>query len=236
MGALGSARELACPALRLSKDLKERDGLGADVEIIITTFDDSNIQVPYKKLIKDIKQDGGRAFIGMVGVQTNQFPRAVDMAAPFLDAGLQVCIGGFHVSGCMAMLDKLPVDIQAASDSGISLFAGELEGRVDEIMKDAYEGQLKPVYNYLSELPDITDTPVPFLPTELIRRSSAAYTSFDAGRGCPFKCSFCSIINVQGQKSRQRSIASIEKIIRMNIAQGIKRFFVTDDNFARNSH
>jgi radical SAM superfamily enzyme YgiQ (UPF0313 family) len=30
-------------------------------------------------------------------------------------------------------------------------------------------------------------------------------TSFDAGRGCPFQCSFCTIINVQGHKSRRRS-------------------------------
>ena len=59
-------------------------------------------------------------------------------------------------------------------------------------------------------------------------------TSFDAGRGCPFQCSFCTIINVQGRKSRYRSPDSVEQILRMNWAQGVKRFFITDDNFARN--
>jgi radical SAM superfamily enzyme YgiQ (UPF0313 family) len=58
--------------------------------------------------------------------------------------------------------------------------------------------------------------------------------SIDLGRGCPFQCSFCTIINVQGRKSRFRTPDDLEKIIRLNGAQGIHRFFITDDNFARN--
>ena len=54
------------------------------------------------------------------------------------------------------------------------------------------------------------------------------------GRGCPFQCSFCTIINVQGRKSRRRSPDDVERIVRDNAAQGILRFFITDDNFARN--
>ena len=60
------------------------------------------------------------------------------------------------------------------------------------------------------------------------------YSSFDAGRGCPFQCSFCTIINVQGRKSRYRTADDVEQIVRANAAQDITRFFVTDDNFARN--
>ena len=47
-------------------------------------------------------------------------------------------------------------------------------------------------------------------------------------------CSFCTIINVQGRKSRYRSADDIERIIRDNHGQGIRRFFISDDNFARN--
>ncbi|TFG59714.1 MAG: radical SAM protein, partial [Nitrospirales bacterium] len=50
----------------------------------------------------------------------------------------------------------------------------------------------------------------------------------------PFLCSFCTIINVQGRKSRFRTPDDIEKLVRTNLAQGIHKFFVTDDNFARN--
>ena len=58
--------------------------------------------------------------------------------------------------------------------------------------------------------------------------------SFDAGRGCPYQCSFCTIINVQGRKSRFRSADDVETLVRLNWAQGIHKFFITDDNFARN--
>jgi hypothetical protein len=39
---------------------------------------------------------------------------------------------------------------------------------------------------------------------------------------------------VQGRKSRRRSPDDIERIVRQNVAQGVQRFFVTDDNFSRN--
>jgi hypothetical protein len=59
-------------------------------------------------------------------------------------------------------------------------------------------------------------------------------TTLDAGRGCPFQCSFCTIINVQGRKSRVRTPDDVEAIIRANLAQGVHSFFITDDNLARN--
>ena len=64
--------------------------------------------------------------------------------------------------------------------------------------------------------------------------SSGRLSSVDLGRGCPYQCSFCTIINVQGRKSRFRSPDDLERIVRENHAQGIQRFFITDDNFARN--
>ena len=45
-------------------------------------------------------------------VQSDQFPRSVDLARPFVAAGLPVCIGGFHVSGCIAMLPELPSELR----------------------------------------------------------------------------------------------------------------------------
>ena len=76
--------------------------------------------------------------------------------------------------------------------------------------------------------------PSPFLPSQHVRRTSGSLSSVDLGRGCPYQCSFCTIINVQGRKSRFRSPDDLEQVIRENYAQGIKRFFITDDNFARN--
>ena len=74
------------------------------------------------------------------------------------------------------------------------------------------------------------------MPKESLERNSGQWSSFDLGRGCPFQCSFCTIINVQGRKSRFRTADDLEGIIRENLAQGIKAFFITDDNLARNRH
>jgi hypothetical protein len=86
----------------------------------------------------------------------------------------------------------------------------------------------------MNDLPGIAGTPVPFLPRQYVGRTLGLSASFDAGRGCPYQCSFCTIINVQGRKSRFRSADDIEHLIRVNWAQGIHKFFITDDNFARN--
>ena len=75
---------------------------------------------------------------------------------------------------------------------------------------------------------------IPVLPEKVIGRIVGHHACFDAGRGCPFQCSFCTIINVQGRKSRYRTADDVEAIVRANYAQGITHYFVTDDNFARN--
>ena len=86
----------------------------------------------------------------------------------------------------------------------------------------------------MNDLPSIEGTPAPFLPRRYVVRTLGLSASFDAGRGCPYQCSFCTIINVQGRKSRYRSPGDIEQLVRLNFAQGVSSFFITDDNFARN--
>ena len=219
----------------LAEDARRRSVLGAKVEICLHTYDETNRRVRPDKIIRMIRQKGGRALIGLVGVQSNQFPRALDLARHFLAAGLPVCIGGFHVSGCLAMLPQLPPDIREAQALGVSFFAGEAEnGRLDEVLRDAWNSALKPLYNHMNELPSLEGEPAAMLPWQHVRRTSGSLSSIDLGRGCPYQCSFCTIINVQGRKSRFRSPDDLEKIVRENYAQGIKRFFITDDNFARN--
>jgi hypothetical protein len=159
----------------------------------------------------------------------------MDIARPLREAGIPVCIGGFHVSGCLAMLPELPADLADAQRIGVSLFAGEAEaGRLEQVLQDADRNAIKPLYNYLQDLPGLEGAVTPFLPAAGVRRTVTQMTSFDAGRGCPFQCSFCTIINVQGRKSRYRSPDDVERIIRANHAQGVRDYFVTDDNFARN--
>ncbi len=218
----------------LAEDCRRRRVLGDDVEMRFSEVDETNKRVRVRKYIRQIQRDGGHGLVGLIGVQSNQFPRAMDLARQFRAAGIQVCLGGFHVSGCLAMLPGLTPELQEALDLGVSLFAGEAEERLETVLKDAYRGELKPLYNYMMDLPALENAPTPILHAEVVKRTGGAQASFDAGRGCPYMCSFCTIINVQGRKSRYRSADDIERIIRDNYRQGIRRFFISDDNFARN--
>ncbi len=221
----------------LAEDARQRAVLGPNVTITLHTYDETNRRVRPDRIIRAINRAGGKPLIALVGVQSNQFPRAVDLARPFLAAGWPVLIGGFHISGCLAMLPQMPPEMQEAQALGISFFAGEAEDRrLDDVLRDAWAGTLAPLYNYMDDLPSLQGEPPPILPSQHVRRTSGSLSSIDLGRGCPYQCSFCTIINVQGRKSRFRSPDDLEQIIRANVAQGIKRFFITDDNFARNRH
>ncbi len=226
---------LAC-LYGLCHDIVQRQVLGDDVEIVLNAYDECNTVIPIKKIIRRIKQSGAGGLVFMVGVQSNQFPRAIDMARQFRQADIPVVVGGFHVSGCLAMLPEMPIDLKEALELGVTLFAGEAEGRLDQLLKEANNGQLQPVYNYVLDLPDLQGTVTPFLPEAMVKKYVGTFTGFDAGRGCPFQCSFCTIINVQGRKSRFRTADDVEQLIRAGMKQGLNRYFITDDDYARNKN
>jgi len=218
----------------LARDSAERDVLGPDTAIDLTVVDEINSRINIKKLLAQFRRHHGFGLVALAGVQSNQYPRALDIARQFRAAGVPVIIGGFHVSGVLAMLPELTPELKTTLDMGVSMFAGELEGRMDLLLQAAANGTMKPIYNYLKDLPSLESEPTPILPIAHLRRTIQQLATFDAGRGCPFQCSFCTIINVQGKKSRRRSADDVEKTIREHWVQGIKNFFITDDNFGRN--
>jgi radical SAM superfamily enzyme YgiQ (UPF0313 family) len=217
----------------LARECAAQKVLGDDVDIAIHAFDETNTRIRVAH-IASLAEAADVGMVMLVGVQSNQFPRALDIAAPLRQRGIMVAIGGFHVSGTMAMLAEQDAEVRRAQGMGISLFSGEAEGCLGVVLRDAWGGRLKPLYNYMDDLPDLEGAPMPLLPAERIRLTAGAWTSFDAGRGCPYQCSFCTIINVQGRKSRRRSADDVERIVRANVAQRVRSFFITDDNFARN--
>ena len=219
----------------LALECGQQKVLGDDVELEIHAFDETNTRIRPLR-IASLIEGAGAGMVMLIGVQSNQFPRALDIAQPLRERGIMVAVGGFHVSGTIAMLAERDPDVRRAEQMGVSLFAGEAEGRLREVLRDVAANQLKPVYNFMNDLPHLEGAALPFLPSERILRTAGANTSLDAGRGCPYQCSFCTIINVQGRKSRYRSADDCERIVRANVAQGIHRFFITDDNFARNKN
>ncbi|MBV9492858.1 MAG: radical SAM protein [Acidobacteria bacterium] len=218
----------------LARDCAQRKVLGEDVALEIHALDETNSRVRPERIAKMIEK-AGSGMVMLVGVQSNQFLRALDLARPLRARGIQVALGGFHASGTISMLNGVDAGLDEAKRLGISIFAGEAEGRLEQVLRDAANGALKPMYNFMADLPSIAGTPIPLITALRAWRTAGGVTSFDAGRGCPFQCSFCTIINVQGRKSRRRSPDDIEHIVRANVKQGLHSFFITDDNFARNS-
>jgi radical SAM superfamily enzyme YgiQ (UPF0313 family) len=227
------SNSLAC-LCGLAHDANRTRALGQDIAIDVEVYDETNAVVPVGRIIRRLLDNDGQGLICLVGVQSNQFPRALDLARRFRQAGLQVAMGGFHVSGCLAMLPNLPAELQEALDLGVTLFAGEAEEHFADLLRAAFARDLEPIYNFMDQLPGLQGQALPYLPPEVARRYAPMPGTFDAGRGCPFLCSFCTIINVQGRKSRFRDPDDIEKLLRTNLAHGIRHYFITDDNFARN--
>jgi radical SAM superfamily enzyme YgiQ (UPF0313 family) len=222
----------------LTEDVARSGELGR-VDVRVEVIDEIVSRVNPRLLGRRHRRDGTKVVVGLAGVQTNQFPRAQDLAREFKAEGFAVIIGGFHVSGAMAMSPTTPPECQEMLDAGVTLVLGEVEGRWGDILRDALADRLQPLYSFLPTPPDLTDVP---LPRASIRTQKPFVVShsgtIDAGRGCPFSCSFCAIINVQGRTVRSRSAAQIIEHIHQNYwvkdRQRVRHYFFTDDNFSRN--
>lgn len=221
----------------LTDDIIQREVFG-DLSIDIVTFDETAERVPLKKIIRWSREPATRLLVCLVGVQTNQFPRALDMAKMFRAEGISVIMGGFHTSGTINMLSEQEPDIQELVRESICVVSGEVEGKWEMILADFLGGQLKAIYSFaqdLQNLVDIGEAPLPKTSPKTMKHfAHPAFGTADTSRGCPFACSFCTIINVQGRKMRERSPESMAAMMRQNYLQhGISFYFFTDDNFAR---
>ncbi len=225
---------LAC-LYSLTEDVRKRESVGEQVEIRTHVLDETVQKIPVRKFERLERKPGNKVIIGLVGVQTNQFPRASDLALMFRDVGIDVIIGGFHVSGMLALSGEVPEDIRAMMDKGICFVSGEVENHWARILRNAIDGELKPLYNFLDDPPDLGNQPVPIVNKRYLRWFVFPdFGTIDCGRGCPFSCEFCTVINVHGRKVRCRDPELIGEAIRKNDRAGIRFYFFTDDNFARN--
>ena len=207
----------------------------AGVKLNVRLIDEAIERVPVKEIIRRAGAPGVKAIVMLVGVQSNQFPRAQDIASWFLPRHIPVLVGGFHVSGMLAMIG-LTSDLREAMGKGMILVAGEVEGaRLPGIVADVLRGCAEPLYNYLTPTPDLSNIPTPRLTKADLKGFASPYSTIDTGRGCVFTCEFCTIINVQGRTMRCREPGQVVEFVRRNFHEaGVVLSFFTDDNIARN--
>ena len=227
---------LAC-LYGLTDDVRRRQVLGR-LRWRIELIDEGVQKVDVRGILRASRRPQTKVVVCLVGVQSNQFARASDLALALRAGGVDVLIGGFHVSGSLAMLPSVPPEIRRLLEAGATVVAGEIEGRWESLLRDALQGHLKPIYNFLSEPPDLGTAPMPQISRRYLKRFvSPNFGTLDCGRGCPFNCSFCTVINVQGRAMRVRDPARLISLIRDNYHRHrISYYFFTDDNFCRNRH
>ncbi len=221
----------------LTEDIKRRRVFG-DITIQVDTFDEVAEKVPVAQIVKWDRHPSTKLVVCLVGVQTPQFPRALEMGKQFRKYGIDVMMGGFHTSGTINMLGDQGPDIQELYRESIVVISGEVEGHWEGILADLLNGQLKPLYSFaqnLKDLVNIDNAPLPIISRKTMKHFARPnFGTVETSRGCPFSCSFCTIINVQGRMMRERSPEVIAELVRRNYTEHqIDFYFFTDDNFAR---
>lgn len=175
----------------------------------------------YLDLIK--KDRNSRTLLVLVGVQSHQFHRALDLAALALSRHCMVVIGGPHVMTC---------DTSILHNQGISFAQCEAELVWDEILKDATSGQLKPLYGSSLRWQEKLESPVLVPPNKTeLRRYIVPMIGVYPARGCPFLCNFCSVTKIAGRKIRSQNIATTIASLRAAKSSGIHTVMFTSDNF-----
>src|SRR5260370_41991079 len=111
MGTIIPSNRLAVAYSRFQEPVVRAE-LGSNVAIDISVVDEITTRVRPNQIVKRFRRHGNFGLVLFAGVQTNQYPGTLDPARPLRDAGIPVAIGGFHVSGCLAMLPGLQPDLQ----------------------------------------------------------------------------------------------------------------------------
>ncbi len=170
------------------------------------------------------KKPGARTLLALVGVQSHQLHRALDLAAFARRRGVEGCvIGGPHPMTC---------ETSGLQGKGVSFALSEAELVWPSVLEHAADGELLPVYGRDQRWQRELDPPVLIPPS---RRDLGRYVVPMLGvypaRGCPFSCNFCSVIRIAGQKVRTQPLGTTLASLRAAKAAGVKLVMFTSDNF-----
>jgi pyruvate-formate lyase-activating enzyme len=162
--------------------------------------------------------------LALVGVQSHQFHRALDLAAYARHHGVRHCIiGGPHPMTC---------DTTSLQERGVSFALAEAELIWQEILEDTLEGELRPVYGADQRWADRLPGTVIIPPSaEDLARYWAPMLGIYPVRGCPYQCNYCSVIKISGRQVRSPDLESTLKSLRLAKRSGIEMIMFVSDNF-----
>jgi Radical SAM superfamily len=175
----------------------------------------------YLKLL--VKKPTEETLLALVGVQSHQFHRALDLAAYARQTGCLVVIGGPHPMTC---------DTSMLQGQGVSFAMAEAELVWQSILSDACSGELQPRYGTEQRWQRDLEAPVVIPPSpDDLRRYFMRMLGLYPARGCPFLCNYCSVIKIAGRMVRSQSIETTIASLKAAKAAGVKLIMFTSDNF-----
>jgi len=201
----------------MTVELAEQEGFDLDV----VAFDEYvQTDLDYLRLLDGRET---RTLVALVGVQSHQFHRALDLAAMAHQNGAMAVIGGPHAMTC---------DTSAVQNRGISFALAEAELVWGSVIEDALKGELQPVYGSGQRWQRQLDATVQRPPSKQeLKHYVAPMLGVYPARGCPFRCNFCSVIKIAGRNIRAQSIDTTLQTLRLAKEAGVKLIMFTSDNF-----
>jgi len=178
-------------------------------------FTDENVE----ELVFDDSPD----FVGISMMLTTQVKRGWAIADRYRALGKKVIFGGIST-----MLHAEETLLHADS-----VFLGEVEGRLDKVFEDFRKNDLKKVYNFLSNPPDmglIGPARRDILKKDLYYHKGFRMVDlFHASRGCIYDCYPCAVRYLGGRGFRPRPM---DKVVEELAGMDNNRIFIVDNSLA----
>jgi radical SAM superfamily enzyme YgiQ (UPF0313 family) len=172
-----------------------------------------------ESLDQKLQRLGPHDLVGITS-KTLAVESAERMAGIAHEAGVQaVVVGGVHAT-------LMPEEVARWADIVVT---GEAYTTWPQLIQDALADRLQPRYHD-TEWADLAGAaPITDRVLRMVDEKRNYWTPMmEITRGCPRNCSFCTAIRVSGQKMRLRPVDEVVEEIER---RGIRRFFLTDDNF-----
>ena len=163
-----------------------------------------------------------KADIIAIGTMGHATFRGLEIAAEFKKRGKTVVMGGYMAS----------IAWEEAIKQVDSVVIGDAEISYPQMLKDFEEsGVLKKIYN--EPVSDLNNLPLPHYEL-LTQKKIGSMLPVQAGRGCTFSCSFCSIACLYQGKYLFRPVDEVIRDIKEVKRLGFSRFYLIDDNIVSN--
>jgi radical SAM superfamily enzyme YgiQ (UPF0313 family) len=188
-------------------------------EYVSVSFTDENVE--------DLNFDEDCDLVAISMMLSVQVKRGWAIADEYRKRGKKVIFGGISTM----------LHAEDTFEHADAVFLGEAEGRMEDLLNDFRNGDLKKVYNYMPQHPDINligPARRDLYKRELYNHKGVQMVDlFHASRGCRFSCYPCAVSYLGGRVFRPRPM---DKVIEDLATIDNNRLFVVDNSLANDKN